>query len=112
MCIAELTYLKQRAEKASASASACQGELRKVTADLEYTLSDAEALIERTAAARLRAAGLLAAGLALAILLTAAYTHRTKRMIVSLQLEREKLLLDKMEAETGGGLLRRRCLRV
>ena len=83
----------------------------KMGSELEYALSDSEALIQRTGAARLRAAALLAAALALGILLTAAYTHSAKRKIVSLQLEREKLLLAKMEAESGVGLLRRRSLR-
>ena len=110
--LADLTLSKQRAVEYSSRTTACETELLKVSEELEYALSDLEALIARSGVASLRTALVIAAGLALAVLLTAAYIHVLGRRIVSLRLEREKLLLDKVEAEAGIRSVRGRSMRV
>lgn len=97
--------------EASSRAATCESELRKAFRELDYALSDSEALVARSRASRLQAALSVAAGLALAVLLTTAYMYTSKRKITSLQLEREKLLLDKLEAEAGSGSMRGRSIR-
>lgn len=111
-CAADLTLSRQRSVEASSAAATCEMKLKKAYRELEYALTDSEALIARSKASRIHTAFSIAAGLALAVLLIAAYSYTYKRKITSLQLEREKLLLDKLEAEAGCGSMRGRSVRV
>ena len=103
MCATALTRTKSEAEEAAATAARCEGEVTHLGTELEYAVSDSElrmleGSIQRSGAARRWAAALVAAVLIFGILL--ALLRTAKRMIVTLHLEREKLLLDKLEAET------------